>query len=203
MLNDAMHVLNSRKSDLDMIMSDLESKTVETVAITKASIIMMAYNMVEGVFFTLLQEVFDFLKDSSKGIGELTKELQLDILNYHFRVKPERLIEFIEAGKIEIPAFTDYVKILPIFSGNLDSKSIRELSGKFGVSFKNSKWKSNDKRFSALLYIKETRNKLAHGEISYSQACRDKTLEELHEYIDKAYEYIKQLIGSFEKVYPK
>ena len=57
------------------------------------------------------------------------------------------------------------------------------------------------KKADILLYIKEIRNKLAHGESKYSEACRDKTFNEIAEYVDVAYYYMLELIESFEKTY--
>ena len=200
MLDETKRVLDSKKRDLDIAMSVLSIiNKVDIVAIEKSSIIMMTYNMIEGVCSILFHNLFDFLKDGSKDIKDLPKQLALTIADYHLKatVKDSKsLMEFREIEKITIPLFPEYVKQINLFSGNLDSKKIKEIAGRFGVSFNvNKKYKNT------LLYIKNTRNKLAHGELRYSEACRDKTDEEIADYIDTAYRYMLKLIDSFEKVY--
>ena len=57
---------------------------------------------------------------------------------------------------------------------------------------------ANDK---LLLYVKNTRNKLAHGELRYSEACRDKTDREIKECVDASYSYMKRVFNGFVQKY--
>lgn len=63
-------------------------------------------------------------------------------------------------------------KYLKLFSGNLDSRSIKKLSLKLGIILSD---KMNE---PTLLQVKNIRNQLAHGETRFGSICQDITLEE-------------------------
>lgn len=198
MFNESKNALEKRNSEIETMISILPSLNVDKSAITKASIILMIYNMVEGVFSLLLQEFFEFLSEKKNDFEKFPNELQLAIIKYHIKqIKedPKALLDFWKQNYIEIPLFTDYRKDVEIFSGNLDACRIREILKKLKITFTGT---STDKN---LLYIKNLRNRLAHGEIQFSYACRDKTDKEIKEYMNSARSILTRVIKAFEDTY--
>ncbi len=191
-------VLVARHEDLNIIMSLLDSLPVDKAAIIKSSIIMMIYNMVEGTFTALLQEVFDFLVETHSDVESISDELKKTFLKYHSKCignDINKLDEFRKKGLIEIPEFCDYVKHIKLYSGNLDAKEIRNVSKNFGVNI------GCDKKYASLLFVKNYRNSLAHGETRYLDACRDRSKNEIELYKEEAYSFMNKVIIAFEKVY--
>lgn len=198
MFNESKKTLKQRKSEIETMISILPSLNVEKSVITKSSIILMIYNMVEGVFSLLLQEFFDFLSEKKSDFEKIPKELQIIITKYHIKCikeNPEALLDFWKQEYIEIPSFLNYRKKIEIFSGNLDALQIRKILKEFKVTFNRNK---NDEK---LLYIKNLRNGLAHGEIQFSSACRDKTDKEIKEYMNSACDILNRVINAFENAY--
>ncbi|MCI5151226.1 MAG: hypothetical protein D3916_17890 [Candidatus Electrothrix sp. MAN1_4] len=76
------------------------------------------------------------------------------------------------------------------FSGNLDAQKIRELSEKFGFS------KPQDGR--NLVTIKNKRNRLAHGEATFSEIGRDYTVGELTSFKDETFIFLDEVISKIE-----
>ena len=198
MLNDSEITLQLRKYELDIVISNLDALEVERAAIEKSSIILMIYNMIEEVFSVLLQEIFDYLSSKSINIEKKSPHLLIPIVDYHLKIiknDSKKLIEFRKSRTIVVPSFLEYKKYISFFSGNLDARKIRLISEKFGVTYDG---KPTDEK---LVFIKTIRNKLAHGELKYSEACRDKTSSEIREYIDIAYEYMTIVINAFKDIY--
>jgi len=106
-----------------------------------------------------------------------------------------RFVDFYSNLPFEIPSYENFKKQIQLYSGNLDAKEIRDVSKKFDVNYVGA---SNDK---LLLYIKNIRNKLAHGEVKYSEACRDKTDKEIKDCVDAAYSYMKRVFNGFTQRY--
>lgn len=199
MRGDARKVLSKRYEDLNIMMPLLDSLRVNETAIIKASIVMMIYNMVEGVFTALLQEVFDFLRGTSLDFESISMELKNTFLEYHSKrigTDINKLDEFHKKRAIEVPEFCDFVKYIKLYSGNLDAREMRDISKKkFGV---NVGYNKNDKD---LLSVKNYRNKLAHGEKRYLDACNHSTKSEIESYKEHSYAFMNRVITAFEKVY--
>lgn len=198
MRGDARKILFKDYEDLKVMMSLLDSLHVNESAIIKASIIMMIYNMIEGTFTALLQEVFDFLRETSLNFESISMELKNTLLTYHSkRIGTDivKLDDFRKKGAIEIPEFCDFVKYIKLYSGNFDAKKMRDISMKFGINV------DGDKKYESLLFVKNYRNKLAHGETRFLDACRDKTKSEIELYKEEAYGFMNKVIVAFEKVY--
>lgn len=85
MLSSTYNVLIERKYDLDMMIEILKSlKRAEESAILKSSIMLMNYNIIEGIFYALLQELFDYFADNNIDI-EKWKDFANTIAIYHYK----------------------------------------------------------------------------------------------------------------------
>lgn len=156
----------------------------------------MTYNMVEGVFSTLISSLFDYIMDYSIPFEKLPKKMQKIYLSYHMKNigdNIKKLKEFRTAEYLCNVSSFDYLKKEKLFSGNLDAKKIREISERFGITI------SNTIQGKELLPIKNIRNKLAHGEKDYSIACRDFTIKEIKKNVRSCYKFMLMCTIDFEK----
>lgn len=80
-----MGELESRNIDITTMISELPKIKVDYSAILKSSIIVMIYNMIEGVFFAILQEAFDKVVQNKKTIN-VPDEFLFVIANYYFNI---------------------------------------------------------------------------------------------------------------------
>lgn len=198
--NETRNVLKKRGEELDVMISNIGDLKVgvEYSAIEKSSIVMMIYNMIEGVFSTLLQEVFDYAIQNYHNIEQYPKNFLIIIANYHIKLingDAKKLLKF-ENKNIIIPQYTEYKKYIEFYSGNLDAKKIREIANKFGVV------KIVEKESDAhLVFIKKIRNNLAHGSVSYGEATRNKTDIEVKEIKNATVDYLNRVIQAFEAFY--
>lgn len=203
MLIESKQVLESRKKDIDKTILLLDTIKVENACIVKSSIVLMIYNMIEGVITVMFGEFFSYFIDNNINIDNYSTQLRNMIVLYYLtdiqkKSKKEGislLSDFRNKPNIEVPFFKDYLKKVSLYSGNLDAEEIRNLAKKFDVVYNGAKGDKN------LLYVKNIRNKLAHGEINYSEACRDKSKEEIKSYGDDAYGCLLRVINAFENKY--
>lgn len=190
--------LKKRFEDIRAMMDILEKdKKVDLQLVLKSSLILMLYNAVEGTMSNLLMELFDNIKSSDISINDLPVNLQETIYRFHLKKigdDIERLKDFNKCDDIEICdiSYLEINKYLKLFSGNLDSRSIKKLSCKLGIILSD---KMND---PTLLQVKSIRNKLAHGETRFSNTCQDITLEETKELCDKVKKYLEDIIEQYE-----
>jgi len=181
------------------VMMDILRKNgkVDFQLVLKSSLILMLYNAVEGTMSNLLTELFDNIKARKISIENLPKNLQETIYKFHLKKignEVGKLRDFNNYDGIEIcnVSYLEINKYLKLFSGNLDSRSIKKLSFKLGIVL------SDGIDEPALLKVKNIRNKLAHGETKFSNICQDITLDESEKTCNKVKKYLGNVIDQYE-----
>lgn len=188
--------LEKRNCDIDTIMSYIAdgTKTIECT-IFKSSVMLMLYNEVEGVYSNLLCEFFDYIIDNNIPFEKLHKKVRKLYFQYHLK-KIGKSIEGLEDfyGNIDLKnvGYLEINKYLKLYSGNLDARQIRKISKELGITV------SMTVKGDSLLKVKNCRNKLAHGEVSFQEACRDYSAKELKEFKSEVYDFMKMLIEDYE-----
>lgn len=170
-------------------MSEQNVRSVKICAILKSSLILLLYNTIESTITSILTSIHDELKNHS--FHPLSKKIKKIYTEYHFSGSKTNLMETIEktiSSQLKSPTLEEYTKIKKIYSGNLDSRKIDEILASYGISPTKNRHKK------LLLTIKEKRNKLAHGEQSFNEACRSLTLRELRELKKATDETMKECI---------
>ncbi len=173
---------------------DNKGGNVKLIGVLKSTVVMMLYNVIESMISSVLHEVHDHVSvvEYNKLKGKL-KEL---FVGYHIVTNTKenaRKIDSIVSDDLRFPSFGDYSDKMKLFSGNLDARKIDNILNKYGIG--RIVGESKEK----LLFVKNQRNKLAHGEISYIEACRDKTLNEIIEYKVSVNDVLNEVIRSAER----
>ena len=203
MLNSLVSVKNDAKArfyDIQIMLDILKNNNkFDCQVILKSSLVLMIYNFVEGVMNNLIITLFDVLQQEKLSIKQLPNKLQKTIFDYYLKKignnsgKLRRYYGYDDVKICKI-SYEEISKYLKFFSGNLDAKSIREIScDKFGISLPNGIDEP------ALLKVKNYRNKLAHGETKFSNTCQDITLEEMEYMCKQVDTYLNTIIDSYEK----
>lgn len=188
----------NRYKDVKNMLNILDkNEKVEQQLILKSSLILMIYNIVEGTMSNLLTEFFDVIVVKRKSIDELPNKLQKTIYTYYLRKignSQKSLREFRGNDGISLCniSYLDMSKYMKLFSGNLDSKRIREISEKLGICLPEAIDEP------VLLKVKNIRNKLAHGETKFCNACQDITLDEMNKLCKKVKVYLNNVTDEYE-----
>lgn len=190
--------IEKRFEDIQVMIDIIEkNKRVDFQLVLKSSLILMLYNALEGTMSNLLTELFDNITSKKISIENLPENLQETIYKFHLKKigdQVEKLRTFNNYNGIEIcnVSYLEINKYLKLFSGNLDSRSIKKLSLKLGVAL------SDKVDEPALLKVKNIRNKLAHGETKFSNTCQDITLDESKDLCNKVKKYLGNVIDQYE-----
>lgn len=190
--------VEKRFEDVQIMIDIIErNRKVDFQLILKSSLMLMLYNAVEGTMSNLLTELFDNIISRKLSIDNLPENLQKTIYKFHLKKigdKVTMLRDFSTYDNIDIcnVSYLEINKYLKLFSGNLDSRSIKDVSSMLGIVL------SDKIDEPALLRVKNIRNKLAHGETKFSNTCQDITLEELEKLCDKVKKYLKTVIDQYE-----
>ena len=174
--------------------------TGELQAILKANCYLLLYNLVEGSIFEGINAIFIDINNRNISFDQLEDNYKRIWLEYKYQLvtksrnqgdkKSEKVFGkklqdiLCDLGEFSILPYTNkegekfenygsYVQLLGSseFSGNLDARKIRELAEKYKFSVPYE--------CDELLVVKNSRNKLAHGEKTFVEVGQEKPMLEL------------------------
>ena len=150
----------------------------------KSNMFLLLYNLLESTITKCLVEIHNSICDENCTYIQLSPQIQnLFTSHYYKSILSGNISEdntllhirtmihswiFNENFNLTFEDLTKY-KTGNNFSGNLDAKEIRKIAARYGVTF--------DERSDEIKSLKEFRNKLAHGEISFQEASNQKGIE--------------------------
>ncbi len=196
--SDINFFLKDREREINAMVSLCKSSKVRETVLIKSSIVLLAYNTVEGCYAKLNKEIFSFIAENHIPINKLNTELQNVYYRYYRNIITdiESLKRFYENRDITSITYDEICDKVTLFSGNLDARSIRDFSKK-QIGINNISTAYGQK----IVLIKNLRNKLAHGEVTFQDAVKDKTLEEIEEMCKDCIRFLEIVIKSYEEFY--
>lgn len=178
---------------------------VELTAILKSNLILLLYNLIEATVTNCLMAIHNSICNGNCKFSELSEELKSIFIDYYFKninsnkLNEENLALHLKA-MINIWAYNDIVSLSydeytkfktgNTFSGNLDSKEIRKIAKKYGVEF--------DLECSEIRKIRDCRNKLAHGEITFIECCNLFTPQYIRNLKEKTINHMDNFVLAIE-----
>jgi len=186
----------------------------------KANAYLLLYNLIEGSITAGIDAIFLAINQSEielKYLKKNTRELYIDYsmkrndeneqqktkakdkkeLQMQFNSLIDKKVEFKSKNKnndIKIGYQAYLEKMGGEISGNIDAKKLEELSKKYGFNLPTNTISDE------LLIIKNKRNQLAHGEITFAEAGKDKSIEEMIVLKNTVTQYFNILMNTI-KVY--
>lgn len=151
-----------------IITMEEKNNSVKVLPVLKTSFILSLYNLVESTVTDTLTALHDHLL--SYKFLDLSEPLK-ELFGKYFKNTSDSLEKIIESN-FSIPSYKSFDKYLKLYSGNLDMRKIRDIFRKYGMQLKFSK------QGKELLFVKNFRNKIMHGEIDFLSG-RSKTSNEL------------------------
>ena len=188
-----------------------EEKVLEyqsVINIMKSNATLMLYNIIEFTIAGLINVIYDKICAERLCYKSVSGELQyiwrqhclkdikkLDAGFSSFVKKNEEMIKNIIEEKIII------LKVEKTMSGgNLNGEIIVKTLRKHGIEFPVTLKEYRPDKFN---FIKNKRNELAHGESSFSEALRDKTIFEIIDYGNDVFSFLEYLINLFKEYMEK
>lgn len=215
---ETIEIYDERKNEIEFyysVMVDFEyseindENRIQTIdnakffRIMKSNFLLMLYNLVESTISTGIKEIYDSLKNDNCSYKDVISEIQNIWRNYKIRE--------IYNSTSELKAYTNRVKkiveditnnaqiilkknMLNI-SGNLDAKKIKDICDNHRIRYSIDKTIDD----SELTNVKNKRNALAHGTISFSECARNLTLSDLETIKNTVLNFISLIIQAMEK----
>lgn len=184
-----------RNADIEIMLSYMDNceKIVDST-IYKSSIMLMLYNEIEGTFSNVLSELFGYIIDENIDFDRLHNKIKNIYLEYYNKKTNNNLAELLSFHNNSDLKNVDYLelnKYLRLYSGNLDARQIREISKRLGVPI------SNEIIGDSLVKIKNCRNRLAHGEMSFQEACRNYSEREIHSLSNETISFLEMILKDY------
>jgi len=187
------------------------------VKIIYANTYLLLYNYIESTITKLLNLLSEKIISEKKKISNFNECIRKEWLNYMLEANNSELTPQNRVKKaLNIVShfidgeFYDF-KITKVGGGNLHDEMIYKIAKKLGIRLEFSK-EVKEKLFminrriyqkkeneSCIKEITRLRNKLAHGEQSFSECGKDILPEHLKELIMFIFDYIDNVIDSFER----
>jgi MAE_28990/MAE_18760-like HEPN len=207
------NILKEEVNEYFIFLNDLitlESKIIDNEGIKKrvnttlsctlkSTAFLLLYNLIESTIYNSLQVIHDELNKSETRYPELHERIQEIWLEYcigkksnFIAISKEIINHTITENHIEID-LEKYLNIKNLFSGNLDARKIREVANKYGCIIKGTGCGEK------LIIVKNVRNKLAHGEISFSKGSKDYTMTELNAIKDDVINFLNHTLNTIEE----
>ncbi|MCI5181695.1 MAG: hypothetical protein D3921_04115 [Candidatus Electrothrix sp. AW1] len=182
--------------DGEKVIEKKVSGTLQKILIANGFLLL--YNLIEATVRNSILEIYDEIQDSNINFEMLSKRLKKIWIKQEMNKFKEgtfkhdtlrhQVMNIAESvlTRESIVLSKEYLD----FSGNLDAKKIRELSEKIGFG--------KPKNGRNLVTIKNKRNRLAHGEATFSEIGRDYTVGDLSDFKKETIEFLDEVILKIE-----
>ncbi len=169
----------------------------------KAGIILMLYNAVESTVTKCLERMHGILINQGLMFNDCNDSLKQLVVVYYENAKEKvadvhnkaphilRFYEYINGNRGFELTYEQMSKFYSLYSGNLDSREIISVLEKYGIGFQE--------RISELKTIKDKRNQLAHGELSFEEVGRELSLQQLNHMKERTFTYLEKLIDEINR----
>jgi MAE_28990/MAE_18760-like HEPN len=159
----------------------------------KATGFLLLYNLVESTMRNAIQSIFDEISNKGVFFDKLRIEIKKIILQNVKKNVQECGVNDV-VGKIE-NIFNDIIQSGfnqdELFSGNVDAKEIRRIAKQYGFSATTD---LDTRDGFDLLSIKEHRNDLAHGVMSFKEVGKNTSAENLVQISARVIKYLRQIL---------
>ena len=169
---------------------------VELENTLKGSAYLLLYNLIESTMKNAIEAIFQELQEKDVSFDKIRPELKKIILVNLKGRNPDKILEKIQDISLDIVSIGFNREEL--FTGNIDSKLIRETAKKYGFDSQTDDKKRTNDKISYLRLIKNNRNDLAHGNRPFGAVGKSKTADELIEIKKTIVEYLKGILENIE-----
>jgi hypothetical protein len=186
--------------------------TTQQQKILFSSTYLQLYNIVESTVNQLLDAIGRHCQNEIDGdLRKLSDKIRDSYLRHMMppnnQTTPEnRLNQAIKLLQQAVGTEPVEIKISRGGGGNLDSLAIKKLSERIGVElsippriYKNMNKVSRNGKLGILRSIKDIRNELGHGSISFSQCGEGHTHRDFRNQIDLVKQYLEYLIDTYDQ----
>lgn len=208
---------NNRVAEIDLYykaVSELYSQKIlhgtankfyheDFLKILKSNAILMIYNLVESSIMGGILSIYEELKYQQISYCNVRSELQKIWFTYKFNQVYDKNAHYNTYRDKAVEIITEILdnKVLELdrkatdISGNLDADKIRQLCKEHGIMFSIP---DNCRGGLVLTDVKEKRNNLAHGVVSFVECGRDYTIEDLEKIKNETKLFLESILKAMK-----
>jgi hypothetical protein len=187
---------------IDGNLSSIYKLDSDLTRILKANAFLLLYNLVESTTINGIFEIFNSIKSekvSYKQISHDLKKVWLNMrLNHDKNIAKENIVSQLMnmVDDVLSSAIIEIEKNQIKFQGNLDADRIYDLAKIYGIS--NHPTFRKDTVGEAFREIREKRNLLAHGDLTFKECGKDFTIQQITDYKNHIIGYLKLMLENIE-----
>lgn len=178
----------------------------EFIKILKANTLLMVYNLVESTVMGGILEIYDKVKQEGLTYAGVRKEIKDIWFSYKFRQVYDQQAHYNSykgkaleiVNSILVGEVIELDRKATAISGNLDAQQIRNVCSEHGIIFQPD---AKSRGGIVLETVKERRNDLAHGTLSFAECGRDYSIKDLGKIKDQAVLFLRGLLASMKQYY--
>lgn len=172
----------------------------------KANALLMVYNLVESSIMGGIMEIYDEMKSSGYSYNNVRKEIRDIWFSFKFnqvydkmahynsyREKAMEIINCIMSGEI-----ISLDRKATDISGNLNAEKIRQICKEHGIAYSIDE---SCRGGVVLDDVKNKRNNLAHGTISFVECGREYSMEALTQIKDETIKFLDGILAGMDSYY--
>ncbi|MGL4391885.1 MAG: MAE_28990/MAE_18760 family HEPN-like nuclease [Fusobacteriaceae bacterium] len=172
--------------------------------ILKSNFLLMLYNLVEATIMKGIEEIYEKIKDGSHSYNSLIVELQKIWLDHNSTNLFNNSLDKNGHSKGFKNVVDEIIlnhsmifnrKMIGI-NGNLDDNVIKKICDRHKIRYKVP-------QAEKLEIVKNARNNLAHGLVSFSECSSNLTLNDLDKIQNEVFQFIEKIIDGMENYYTK
>ena len=172
----------------------------------KANALMMVYNLIESSVMNGILEIYDQVKKLELSYKDVRKEIKDIWFSYKFNQVYDRHAHYNSYRNKALEILNEVIndEIIKLdrnaaeIKGNLDADAIRNICREHGIVFYDD---TNCRGGYVLSDVKDKRNNLSHGTISFVECGRDYSFEELITIKNEVVLYLEGLLVGINDYY--
>ncbi|MCE5181520.1 MAG: hypothetical protein LLG15_06960 [Betaproteobacteria bacterium] len=169
----------------------------DLVKTLRANGYLLLYNLVESTMTNAIDGIHQIFHSGNLSFDDLRAEVQQVILKDFRAASLDVNMISNRSHPIQIAMLRMGYNKMSLFSGNVDARSIRDTAKIYGFDIaEHDTSVSRDGR--RLLNVKEKRNQLAHGKISFEDCGHETSHDELIAIANETIAYLKAVLGGIE-----
>lgn len=183
-----------------------EFHSEDFIKMLKANVLLMVYNLVEASIMGGILEIYDQMKSNGHAYKDVRKEIQDIWFSFkfnqvydktaHYNSYREKALEIING--IVNSEIIELSRKATDISGNLNSEKIRQICKDHGIIYSID---DSCKGGIVLDDVKEKRNFLAHGIISFVECGRDYSIDQLVSIKDQTVTFLEGILTGMKNYY--
>lgn len=166
----------------------------------KASVFLVLYNLVESTMANAVDAIHQSMASDDYDFSKLSESMKkITLNNFKSGIKNINTKENVLTGEDSLKkiAMTYGYNKNFLFSGNISAKTIKDCAKKYGFDIADHD-KEKSQSGERIVDIKEKRNHLAHGNISFEDCGKEVSPEELVSLFEETVTYLNAVLDGVE-----